>query len=341
VALPLAVRLLLDAQDEFVRTLDHVPDPGRGGRWGRLNAAGWVAAHLAASHDNWINVLNAGGTNTAWVADWSARQREATLANPIAPPFAEARAAFIEVAEAATRFLERCDAAALEEPVATPRGTVKRGYLVARASAHAFVHMGELSVLASLAGAGDAGLPGRLQHVAETYEEYDPPDVPPLLARLLLDGYDEVVRVAPVLSAPARFGAFERLNPGSLTLAHLGEHEDRVWNIAAQGRPANTWLARAHVSTDAPRGAPDFDAAVEAAMRMRASVTPYLEALTAEDLARPIEAYGGSTVGAQLARSAVHCFAHTGELMAVASLFGAEDLGQPGLLAHVADSGTA
>ena len=336
---PLAVRLLLDAQDEFVATLDRVPDPGRGGPWGRLNAAGWIAAHLAASYDQWINVLAAGGEPRAWGRDWSARQTAATLARPLATPFVEARAAFVDVADGATRFLEGCDEASLATRVDTRYGPEARGYLVARAVAHLFVHMGELSVIASLAGADEVRLPGRLARCATPTDDATPieratapsPEVP-LVARLLLDSYDEVARVAPVLSAPARFGAFDRLNPGAFTLAHIAEHEDRVWNVHAQGHPRDAWLEAAHVSTGDPRGVPDFDAAAAAFARTRAATTPYLQGLRGADLARPLAT---TNIGAELSRSAAHCFAHAGELMAIASLFGAEDLGQPGLLAHV------
>lgn len=334
--LPLICRFLLDAQDEFVRTLDHVPNPGRGGPWGKLNASGWVAAHLAFSQDNWINVLAAGGEHTPWVADWSARQREATLAHPIETAFDEARAAFADVAAITARNLEGWDAAALDAPITTVRGTVKRGYLVARACAHAFVHMGELSVIASLAGAGDARLPGGLAHTRETAEEHDAGL--PVIARLLLDGYDEVARVTPVLSAPALMGAFERLNPGTFTVAHIAEHEDRVWNVSAQGRPRDAWMESAHVSTGDPRSAPAFDEALAAAMRVRATAQPYIESLRAADLGTILDVRGGSALGTELARSVAHCFVHAGELMAVASLFGAADLGQPGMLAHVAEA---
>ena len=344
--LPLVVRLLLDAQDEFVSTLDRVPAPGRGGPWGRLNASGWIAAHIATSYDQWINVLAGGGEPRAWARDWSARQAIATLDRPLATPFDEARVAFVEVADAATRVLDDCDEASLDAPVRTPRGTVTRGYLAARAVAHLFVHMGELSVIASLAGAGEVRLPGPLARARESQDRVAladegaaPSPHVPLVARLLRDAYDEVARVAPVLSVPARVGAFDRLNPRSFTLAHIAEHEDRVWNVGAQGRVRDAWIEGARVSRGDPRSAPDFDAAAAAFARTTLATRPYLERLRGADLVRPL---GTTSVGAELARSAAHCFAHAGELMAIASLFGAEDLGQPGPLAHVgAASGVA
>ena len=45
-----------------------------------------------------------------------------------------------------------------------------------------------------------------------------------------------------------------------------------------------------------------------------------------------------SSMGAQIGRSAAHFFAHAGEMMAHASLYGVSDLALPGRLAHVREA---
>ncbi|TAK73252.1 MAG: hypothetical protein EPO16_12925, partial [Dehalococcoidia bacterium] len=52
-ALPLPVRLLLDAQDAILRAAEAIPAPGRQGHLGPLSAPGGVMAHVAWTHDLW------------------------------------------------------------------------------------------------------------------------------------------------------------------------------------------------------------------------------------------------------------------------------------------------
>ena len=96
--LPLVARFLLDAQDAFLRAIDHLPAPGRGGPLGRLNAAGWVVAHVADAHDQWLPVLIGGGERDPWATRWHDAQVQATVAHPLATPFDEACAAFLATA---------------------------------------------------------------------------------------------------------------------------------------------------------------------------------------------------------------------------------------------------
>ena len=161
-AVPLVTRFLLDAQDVFLRAADHLPAPGRGGPIGRLNAAGWVIAHLATIHDLWINVLVGGQPADPWAADVQQRQAAATLAQPLPIPFAEARDAFVRIAARATTTVEALDPDGFERLVETRFGPTVVGYLVARAPAHLLVHAGELAVLGALVTAEDPGLTGAL-----------------------------------------------------------------------------------------------------------------------------------------------------------------------------------
>lgn len=333
-ALPLVARLLLDAQDEFLRAVDHIPAPGRGGPLGRLNAPGWVVAHLASAHDLWINVLVAGRERDPWAAQWYERQSAATLAHPLDTPLDEARDAFIAIAARATERVQSLDAAALQREVQTPRGVVTAGYLVARAPGHLLAHAGELAVIGALVTAPDLDLPGALSRLVGTSVEAEPnPAIAPLIVRLLLDAQHEFARAVEALPAPAAFGAVTRVHPGAVTIAEVANHEDRAWRVAAQRLSPDPWAGASIVQRE-PSLVPSFDKARAAVVRAFAGGAPYLEALRGDDLARPL---GDSTVGAEVTRSAALLFARAGELNALASLFGASDLGLPGMLARTAE----
>ena len=323
---PLAIRLLLDAQDAFLAAVDHVPAPGRGGPLGRLNAPGWIVAHLASAHDLWINVLVGGRERDPWAAAWNEAQGAATLAQPLATPLAESRAAFAAIADRAAEVAASLDADALAREVSTPRGVVTAGYLIARAPGHLFAHAGELAVIGALVTAPELDLPGPLARVAgevSAAAEAEPnADLPPLAIRLLLDAQAEFARVVEALPTPAAVGAVPRVRSGIATIASVAAHEDRAWSVTAQGRAA----AAAEADT--------FDAARAAYARAVEAARPFLDGVRAADLPRPV---GASTLGALAARSAALLFARAGELNAHASLFGAPDLALPGMLAHVAE----
>lgn len=322
---PLAVRFLLDAQDAFLAAVDHIPAPGRGGPLGRLNAPGWIVAHLASSHDMWINVLVGGRERDPWMAAWLEAQLAATLANPLPTPLAEAREAVLAIFARAAEVVATLDADALAREVSTPRGVVTAGYLVARAPGHLFAHAGELAVVGALVTAPELDLPGNLARVAgavsEAAESQSNAELPPLLVRLLLDAQGEFARVVDALSVPAAVGAIPRVRSGIETIASVVAHEDAAW-CGAERSPTK-------VSSFVT-----FDEARAAYARTTESAQPYLEGLRAADLARPV---GTSTLGAAVARSVGLLFAKAGELNALASLFGAADLGLPGALAQVAE----
>ena len=166
---PLIVRLLLDAQTEFVKLADALPDvtsplP--------LNEPGWVVAHGAFFHDCWINGDAQGEPKNewdSWLVAWADRQRD-SQPEPLETELTEARAALHRIVPAATEFLTGLtegdlDAVPPYEEGAWPAGTTV-GYLVARATAHLFAHASELNVIATAAGLPDAGLPGRLAATA-------------------------------------------------------------------------------------------------------------------------------------------------------------------------------
>ena len=334
---PLLVRLLLDAQDEFLRAIDHLPAPGRGGPLGRLNSAGWVVAHLASADDLWINVLVGGRERDPWAAAWNDAQAAATLAHPVATSLAEARDAYLVIAARAAEVVASMDAAALDREVVTPRGTVTAGYLVARAPGHLFAHAGELAVIGALVTAPEQHLPGALPRVTsmvvESVSEVEAgTDRPPRAVRLLLDAQSEFARVVEALPAPGAIGAIARVHPGALTIAEVANHEAEAWSSELR-----IWSGSSITVRAAGQPAPSFDDARAAYLAAVEGGAANLEALRADDLARPM---GDSTVGAAVAQSTGLLFARAGELNALASLFEAPDLGLPGALARTAERRT-
>ena len=333
-ATPLLVRFLLDAQDEFLRAIDHLPAPGRGGPLGRLNSAGWVVAHLASSHDLWINVLVGGRERDPWAAAWNDAQAVATLAHPLPTPLDEARDAYLAIATRAAEVVASMDAVALDHEVVTRRGTVTAGYLVARAPGHLFAHAGELAVMGALVTAPELHLPGALPRVTSTGVEPASEieagsDRPPRAVRLLLDAQSEFARAVEALPAPAAIGAITRIHPGALTIAEVANHEAEAWSTELR-----IWSGSAITDRTAGQSVPSFDDARAAYLAAMEGSAVNLEALRADDLARPV---GDSTVGTQIARSTGLLFARAGELNALASLFEAPDLGLPGALARTAE----
>jgi hypothetical protein len=167
---PLIVRLLLDAQDEFLRAADAVPVDARNHTTGGLNAPGWVIAHAGFFHDVWINVDGQGKTTEdcePWLRAWIRRQ-DTQRGVPIETDFSEAGSAVDRVVERATPFLQSLTDADIDgvpdfEEGAFAAGTTL-GWLVARDIAHLFAHASELMVIATAAGGTDIGLPGAMKH---------------------------------------------------------------------------------------------------------------------------------------------------------------------------------
>ena len=341
-AQPLVARVLLDAQDEFARAIEHVPDPGRGGPIGRLNSAGWIIAHAASTHDAWTNRYGRGVEGDGWLMEWSARQREQPTGTAAHASFDEAREAFARVAERAAPYLESCDEAGLSLTARAPEGSAWRDrtkeQLVARGVAHLFAHAGELTVIASLLARGDLGLPGRLARSTRTGREAtEAVATQPLIVRLLLDAREEFARVAEAVPVPAQVAAFRRLNAGGWIVAHLALQDDQHWNAGAQQLEPDAWLTTANARYGASPSAPDFAEARAALDRSYARSLPYLGGLDGshlDDVVRRSKSFGDQTVSDLIVRQLAHYFALAGELSAIASLAGAPDLGLPGEMRH-------
>lgn len=160
---PRLVRLLWDAWDELDRVAAALPAPGRGRPIGRLNAGGWIVAHVAAQQDAYWCAGAQGLEADAWLAD----RAVGFGSEPSEPPFGEALAAFGRVRARATPWLRSLREADLDRRAILPAGAEAErsaGDLLARSAAHVFAHAGELSAIASLVGAPDLGVPGRLTH---------------------------------------------------------------------------------------------------------------------------------------------------------------------------------
>lgn len=324
-ALPLAVRLLLDAEDAILRAADAIPAPGREGHLGPLSAPGGVMAHLAWTHDLWSGQF-VGGLPT-----------RARTTRPDDTTYREGVEGFRHAADRVRPGLLGLDPNAIHElahleDTRFAGQSLSKGYMVLRGVAHLFTHAGDLTVVGSLVGMPDLSLPGPLARCQQV-EAADPSAL--TLVPLLLDGLDEVRRVADALPVPAQVGAFARLNAGSFIVAHVANREDLLWNAGTRGRPRDPWLEAANVGPGAPRSVPNWDAAREALDRTVDAVAPHLESMTAADLTSAVEYRGAHHVtGAQLARSAAHVFYHAGELQALGSLAGMPDQDLPGHLAR-------
>ncbi len=327
--------LVLDAFDEFERAIDALPAPGRHRRLGRLNAPAWAIGHLAAGCDAWLNVFCRQLSADDWCADLTGRQRAAEPGTAVPVDLDEACTAFRRLAERSRPYLESAGPVELAQPADPgPRWpVVPAAYLVARTAAHVFVHAGELTVVASLVGAGDLGLPGALTRTRAAADAGAIVEAIAPLVALARDARGELERVARVVPRPAYGALFApRLSAGSLVVAHAALTQDLFWNERVQGRERDAWL-RALRLEDVPPGEPapacDFDDALDAYRRVCARSEEHIAAIGSGDGA--VDAT--DAIGA--AWTAAHLFAHSGELAAIASLAGAPDLGLPGQLAHV------
>jgi len=335
-------RLFLDAQDEFRAAIEHVPNPGRGGSIGSLNPAGWTVMHMAEVQSGWIREFAAAAPPDDQLYAWF-RAADRQRPEEHTPPYDDARAVFERMAEDTSAMVTGWTWEELLEPATFPTEApkawhgVSRAYLVARSIAHAFVHAGELSLIASLMAAGELSLPGALKHTSPPTAEDDPSV--PLVGALLRDAFVEMRRIAVATPTPAVVGAMDRLNPVSYTLAHVLHREDRLWNQVAQGNSQHPALAAL-----LPGGVPGetrplpWGDCLEALDGVEWSVGQWLAGLTPEVGATPMKWGDDSSYGSQIARSAAHLFSHAGEVMAHASLYGVADIGMPGPLARVREA---
>src|SRR5690606_18548395 len=99
---PIAVRLLLDAQEEFARVVDLVPVPAQVGAFERLNAGGWIVAHIAEQDGQYGSVHAQGLEADPWLAEAHVRYGDPGSA----PHYREARGALMRSFERGRPYLE-------------------------------------------------------------------------------------------------------------------------------------------------------------------------------------------------------------------------------------------
>lgn len=334
---PLIAALLLDARDEFQRILQQIPPSGRNAATGPLNKPAWTIAHCISALDAWFTDIAQGRPEDVepFVQDFRPRQAEAG-STPLEISLDEVIHVAHRVFDRVSAYLETADATELERQVFMPGRFddmhLTVGWLVGRSVAHLFAHAGDLSVIASLHGAEDAGLPGALRNSRGVTTDAG---ATPLTARLLLDAREALARSIEAAPDAARDGAIEsdKLNTPGFILAHLAEREDHVWRVVAQGLERDAWLEDAQVGFRSERSRPTFEDGIAAWQRATEPSNAYIESLTHDDLARPVTVYGReTTIAAQLARSAAHIWVHGGELGAIGSLAGVPDAIMPGAL---------
>ncbi len=157
-ALPLPIRLLLDAEEAILGAAEAISAPGRNGHIGPLSAPGGVMAHVAWTHDLWSGQF-IGGLPIA------ARQTQ-----PDDTPYREGIDAFRATTERVRPSLLALDAGVFRDAAhldGTPFANqdFTKGYMARRGVAHLYVHAGDLTVAGSLVGMPDLSLPGPLAPV--------------------------------------------------------------------------------------------------------------------------------------------------------------------------------
>ena len=157
---PRLVRLLWDAWDELERVAAALPTPGQGRALGRLNAGSWVVAHVAQQQDAyWCT-----GAQGLEADTWLAGHEVGFGSEPSVPDYAEALETFGRVRARAIPYLRSLRDDDLDAVAPGAGGGQTVGDLLVRSVGHVFAHTGELAAIASLVGAPDFGVPGRLTH---------------------------------------------------------------------------------------------------------------------------------------------------------------------------------
>lgn len=160
---PLLVRFVLDAREAFSRVAHAVPVPAQTGAFDRVNAGGWIVAHIAEQEDQYWSVHAQHREPDAWLA--AAQVRYGDPASR--PSYVEALGALARATERGTPYLEGLRAEQFGEVlrVSRPgRGVQTAQDLLVLQGTHLYALAGELAAIASLAGASDPELPEPMRH---------------------------------------------------------------------------------------------------------------------------------------------------------------------------------
>ncbi len=166
-ATPLLVRFVLDAREAFTTVASAVPVPAQRGAFDRLNAGGWIVAHIAEQEDQYWSVHAQHLEADPWLA--SAQVRFGDPAS--VPPYEEALAALRAAFERGTPFIERLTAGRFSDVLRTSRiperGAQRAQDLLVLQAPHLYALAGELAAISSLVGASDPELPAHMRHTIE------------------------------------------------------------------------------------------------------------------------------------------------------------------------------
>ncbi|MFN8638087.1 MAG: DinB family protein [Dehalococcoidia bacterium] len=161
---PLLVRFVLDAREAFATVAASVPVPAQRGAFDRVNAGGWIVAHIAEQEDQYWSVHAQGLEADPWLA--SARVRFGDPAS--APAYGEALDALRAATERGTPYLEGLTAEHLGDVLRTSRmpgrGAQRAQDLLVLQAPHLYALAGELAAIGSLAGGEDPELPMTMRH---------------------------------------------------------------------------------------------------------------------------------------------------------------------------------
>jgi len=119
----------------------------------------------------------------------------------------------------------------------------------------------------------------------------------------------------------------EPMNPISWMVGHLAAHEQTIWLKIPQGRAVDTAVDLCKPGQ--PAVTPPYDVMLAAWEQIIAETTPYLDALTLNDLTQTLTYEGEplrESTGTMLHRLIYHYWYHLGEMQAIRQLLGHRDL---------------
>lgn len=164
---PLLARFVLDAREAFLHVAEHVPVPAQRGAFDRLNAGGWIVAHIAEQEDQYWSVHAQHLEADPWLAEAHVRYGDPASQ----PPYAEALSALRAAFDRGTPYLEGLTPGQLDEVVRRSRiperGDQRVQDLLLLQGTHLYALAGELAAISSLAGAEDPDLPRTMTHTIE------------------------------------------------------------------------------------------------------------------------------------------------------------------------------
>ena len=161
------VALDLDARQAFSMVAAALPVPAQAGAFARLNAGGWIVAHIAEQDDQYWGVHAQGLEADAWLSSMHVRYGDEASK----PPYAEALDALQRTFDRGTWYLEAITpedfGRVLRRSRIASRGEQTGQDLLVLQAPHAYALAGELAAIGSLAGGADPGLPRTMTHTLE------------------------------------------------------------------------------------------------------------------------------------------------------------------------------